>query len=312
MQFGCGRLPDPRRLSAMARRILIIANPAAGRGRRAGSVRLRRVVAALERHGCAVVVRESCRPGDAEQLARLAEPAFDVIVAAGGDGTVNEVVNGLCPSSRPLAVLPLGTGNVLASEIGMPHAPEALAQVIAEAPARPIWPGIAGGRLFIAMAGAGFDAEVLGALGARLKRQVGKLAFVWAISRCLFRYRRTEFVVETADGEQRAVWVIVVTGRRYAGNFVVASAARLAEPTLHVVLFRRSGRGAAIRGLAAIALGALHHLPEVSVLAMSRLSIAPVGGCSAGLLEIDGDILGALPIAIGVADAPLLLVQPAR
>jgi diacylglycerol kinase (ATP) len=295
----------------MARRILIIANPAAGRRKRGGG-RLRRVVAALEGCGCAVAVRETRGPGDAERLARTADPAFDVIVAAGGDGTVNEVVNGLRRTSRPLAVLPLGTGNVLAREIGMPRSPKALARVIAEAPARPVWPGVAGDRLFVAMTGIGFDAEVLGALGIGLKRRIGKLAYLWAILLCLVRYRRREFVVAAIGGEQRAAAVIIVKGQRYAGNFVIAPAARLAAPTLHVVLFRRTGRLAVLRGIAAMVLGAMHRLPDVSILAASGLRIAAAGDTEPArcLVEIDGEVTGDLPLTIGVAETPLLLVQP--
>lgn len=297
----------------MARQILIIANPAAGRKRRSEN-RLRRVVGALEQRGCRVVVHETQSSGDAERLARTANSVFDVIVAAGGDGTVNEVVNGLCRSSRLLAVLPLGTANVLANEIGMPHAPEAAARVIAEAAAQPIWPGVAGERLFVATAGVGFDAEVLGALGIGLKRRAGKLAFVWAIARCLLHYHRREFVVGMTGGEQRAASVIIVKGRRYAGNFVIAPAACLGEPTLHIVLFRRTGRLAALRGLVAMMVGALHRLPEVSILAGPRLDIAAIDRNPAGppLVEIDGEVAGELPIAIGIADTPLLLVQPTR
>jgi diacylglycerol kinase (ATP) len=294
----------------MRQRILIIANPAAGRGRQ-GDKRLQRVAAALEQRGCEVVVRRTQRSGDARRLAEGAEPDFELIVAAGGDGTVNEVVNGLCRSSRPLSVLPLGTGNVLANEIGMPYAPEALARVIAEAPPRPIWPGVAGDRLFVAMAGIGFDAEVLGALAAPLKRRIGKLAFVAAIASSLSHYRRREFIIGAIGAQQRAASIIVVKGRRYAGNFVIAPAARLAEPMLYVVLFRRAGRLAVLRGLAAIGLGVLHRLPDVSILAVPELEIAAQGDSDGpALVEIDGEVVGSLPITIGLAKTPLMLVQP--
>ena len=115
----------------MPRRILVIFNPAAGR-ERSRAKRLGRVVAELERRGCTVTVLSTRAPGDAERLAREADLAFDLIVAAGGDGTVNEVANGIFAASRPLAVLPLGTGNVLANEIGLPRDPRRLARVIAD------------------------------------------------------------------------------------------------------------------------------------------------------------------------------------
>ena len=310
----------------MARHILIILNPAAGLGRRRAA-RLRRVVAALAEHGCDVVVRETRARGDAERLARTAEPGFDLIVAAGGDGTVNEIVNGVYPASRPIAVLPLGTGNVLANEIGLPRRPADLARVIAQAPPLPIWPGRAGGRLFVAMTGVGFDAEVLGALDEQLKRRLGKLAFVWAIFRCLCRYRSREFVVCADGGAVRAASAIITKGRLYAGRFMIAPAADLADPVLHAVLFRRAGRLAALRYLGATMLGVLHHLPDVTILRARELSVAVAepgpaksgfaesgsaesGSAEPRLVQIDGEIAGRLPITLEIAEQPLWLVQP--
>ncbi len=262
-----------------------------------------------------MVIRRTGAPAEAERLAREAEPGFDLIVAAGGDGTVNEVVNGLAGSSRPMALLPLGTGNVLAHAIGLPCAPEALARVIAEAPPRPIWPACAGDRLFVAMIGVGFDAEVVAALDHRLKRRVGKLAFAWAILLCLRRYRRAEFIVETDGLVHRAASAIVVVGRYYAGRFVIAPEARLADPLLHVVLFRRAGRLAALRGLGAMILGLLPRLPEVSIIAARKVRVeADAPGGDRGhpaLVQIDGEVGGRLPILIEISKSPLLLVGPA-
>ncbi len=172
------------------RRALIIVNPAAGRSR-SSRRRLDRVVAALERRGCAVVLRRAGpTSGDVERLAREAEADFDIIVAAGGDGTLNAVVNGMAAAPRTVALLPLGTVNVLAREIGLPRDPERLADLIAAGPARPIWPGRVGDRLFLTMASSGFDAETVAAVNPRLKHHVGRLAFAWAILVCLWRYRR--------------------------------------------------------------------------------------------------------------------------
>ncbi len=301
----------------MPRRILVIVNPAAGRTRRSAG-RLRRVLAELDRRGCSLVIRRTCGPADAERLAREAEPAFDLIVAAGGDGTVNQVANGLAGSSRPMAVLPLGTGNVLANVIGLPRTPEALARVIADDPPLPIWPARIGSRLFVAMAGVGFDAEVVAALNQNLKRRIGKLAFAWAILLCLRRYRRDEFIVEAEGSIHRAASAIILKGHLYAGRFAIAPAARIADPLLHVVLFRRAGRLAALRSLGAMVLGVLHRLPEVSIVTARKVSVAPgrPARCGPGPdqpfpVEIDGDIGGLLPISIEIAEAPLLLVSPA-
>jgi diacylglycerol kinase (ATP) len=247
-------------------------------------------------------------------MAREADLAFDLIVAAGGDGTVNEVANGIFAASRPLAVLPLGTGNVLANEIGLPRDPRRLARVIADETPRPIWPGRAGDRLFLAMTGVGFDAEVLGALAPCLQRRIGKLSYIWAILLCLCRYRRGEFVVGTEGGAYCAASAIVTTGRFYAGRFVIAPDARLDVPLLHIVLFRRAGRLAVLRYLGAMLLGRLHRLADVSIITARRASVAAGKTAAAGssVVEIDGEIRGRLPLAIEIAARPLLLVQPGR
>ena len=295
----------------MPRRILVIFNPAAGRERRCAQ-RLRRVIAELERLGCVVVVDSTRASGDAERLAREADPAFDLIVAAGGDGTVSEVVNGVFAGSRPLAVLPLGTGNVLANEIGLPRNPRALARLIANGTPKPIWPGRVGDRLFVAMTGIGFDAEVLGALNPSLKRRIGKLAFAWAIFLCVYRYHPREFVVATPDGAYRVASAIVTKGRLYAGRFVIAPEARVADPLFHILLFQRAGRIAVLRYLAAMALGALHRLPDVSIVTARRVSVTAGEPAPAAypVVETDGEIGGELPLVIEIADRPLLLVQP--
>ena len=297
----------------MPRRILVIVNPAAGRGR-SRAKRLSRVVAELERRGCTVTVLPTCASGDAERLAREADQSFDLIVAAGGDGTVNEVANGIFAASRPLAVLPLGTGNVLANEIGLPRDPRRLARVIADGTPKPIWPGRAGDRLFLAMTGVGFDAEVLGALDPCLQRRFGKLGYIWAILLCLWRYRRAEFVVGIEGGAYRAASVIVTTGRLYAGRFVIAPDARLDVPLLHIVLFQRAGRLAVLCYLGAMLLGRLHQLADVSIVAARCASVAAGEPAAAGpsVVETDGEIRGRLPLAIEIAARPLLLVQPGR
>ena len=186
------------------RRILIIVNPAAGRPR-AAERRLRRFVAALERQGCRVMLRRagSCL-GDAERLAREAESDFDAIVAAGGDGTLNAVVNGLIGSPTPIGVLPLGTVNVLAREIGLPRRSEELASLIVESPVRAIWPGRIAGRAFLMMASAGFDSETVAAVHPVLKARAGRFAFAWAAFVRLWNYRPCELVVQTDGVETRA------------------------------------------------------------------------------------------------------------
>ena len=305
--------------SIWRRRILIIANPAAGRSwlRRR---RLDRIVAALRRRGCTVVLRQSGpTPGDVERLAREAETDFEVIVAAGGDGTINAIANGLANgiaegiakgiggSARPIAILPFGTANVLAHEIGLPRNAEALAEMIAAGPVQAIRPGMVDGRLFLTMASTGFDAETVATVDPRLKRWLGRLAFVWAILLRLLSYRDCTLTVAVDGVTHRAATVVASRGKLYAGPYVIASEADLAAPILHLVLLRRSGRLAVLRYLAALLSGQIARRDDVVTLRAQRATVS----CSSAVrVQADGEPTGRLPATFAVAEQPLRLVHP--
>ena len=292
----------------MRRHILIIVNPAAGRAR-SSERRLGRFVAALERQGCTVVLRRAGpSPGQVERLAGQAEPGFDVIVAAGGDGTISAVVNGLGGRAVPFGVLPLGSANVLAREIRLPRAPEALASLVVTGPASPIWPGRVGNRAFVMMASAGFDSEIVAALSPELKRRVGRLAFAWGFLVRLWHCPACELTVRADGVEYRAAAVVAAKGRHYAGPFVVAPGADLAEPVLELVLLDRRGRWAMLRYATALLLG---RVPRLGDIAIVRARQASVAGNRALPVQADGEIVGELPITLAVADRPLLLIRPA-
>lgn len=290
----------------MPRRILIIVNPDAGRGR-VGRRRLGRVVAKLREQGSLVEIREALRAGDAERLARTAEAEFDVIVAAGGDGTIAAIVNGIAAAPRPIAIMPLGTANVLAAEIALPRRAAALARMIAGAEALPAWPGRIEGRLFLTSAGAGFDADVVAAVDGGLKRGGGKLAYVWAALSCLIRYRERRMTVVAGGVEHRVAGVIATTGPLYAGRFVVAPAARLDEPVLHLVLLRQRGRRDVLRHYLAMLAGRLPQANGVTIVAAQDLTIV---GAADVPVQADGDVAACLPVKIAVAERPIPLVRP--
>ena len=291
----------------MRRRVLIIVNPAAG-GLCCSWRRLDRVVAALRRRGCTVIARRtSPEGGDAERLARDAEPDFDIIVAAGGDGTLNAVANGLAGGERALGVLPLGTVNVLAREIGLPRHTEALAELILAGAARPIWPGRVDGRLFLMMASSGFDAEIVAAVNPRLKRRFGRLAFAWAMAVGWWRYRASRLSVRIGDADYSAAGVIAANGRFYAGPYIVAPQADLAAPMLDLVLLRRAGRVAMLRYLTALVLGRLAQRDDIAIV---RAAEAHLSAEAPLPVQADGEIVARLPVRIAIAERPVWLVQP--
>jgi diacylglycerol kinase (ATP) len=290
------------------RHILVILNPAAGRRRRR---RWRRVVAELERLGCTVVVRLTTRAGDAERLARAAEPEFDLVVAAGGDGTVHEVANGLLGSPCPLGVLPLGTANVLAHELALPRRPKPLAAFLAGASPRPIWPGRIGDRLFVCMLGIGFDAAVVARVDPGLKQRFGKLAFLWAILGSLMRHSPGAFTIAIDGAAYRAGAAVIAKTRFYAGRFVLAPAARATDPLFQVVLFPPSCRRAVLGYLMAMAFGILHRLPDIAVVPGRVVSLVDNGLWGEKWpVQADGETIAGSPSVVAIAEKPLLILQP--
>jgi diacylglycerol kinase (ATP) len=295
-----------------ARRLLVIYNPIAGsRARR----RLDRWLACLEKLGAAVMLRETDGPRHAEALARSADAAhFDAVAAAGGDGTINEVANGLAGSSLPLAVFPLGTANVVAAEIGLPARAAALAEIAAFAPTRAVWPGealpdgAAEGRRFLVMAGIGFDAEVVERLDLALKRRAGKLAYVASILGRLRDYRPSNVSAELDGVRVVGTSLVAAKSHFYGGRFVLAPKARLDDPSLQVVLFGRAGRCAALGYMTAMTLGALPRCQSVRVTGarMVRL-IGPRGAA----VQLDGDVQLRLPALLRIAASPLQVIMPA-
>lgn len=298
------------------RRVLVIHNPNAGRRRR--RERLQTVVAELERLGLRVDIKLTAGSGDAMRYAREARDAHsardgsgdfpDVVVAAGGDGTINEVVNGMAGGSLPLALLPLGTANVLAAEIGLPEHPQDVVRAILHGPAVPIHLGDVNGRRFTLMAGIGLDADVVATVNQRLKRATGKFAYAVTTLQRWLEYRRHRFLIEIDGVPHRAAAAVVANGHYYAGRFVCAGEARLTDPHLHVCLFEKPGRWPAVCYMLGLFTGFLPRLKSFRIVTGREIAILEDG---ARPVQGDGDIIARLPVRIRVADETVPLVMPA-
>jgi YegS/Rv2252/BmrU family lipid kinase len=300
--------PGPHR-----RRILVVFNPIAG-GRRAQARRYNAVLARLRAGGAELTIRETQFRGDAEAFAATIEDGrYDRLVVAGGDGTVNEVVNGLAANPGPakllpLALIPLGTANVLALEIGLALGSEGIARTILVGAQRPVALGQANGRRFLLMAGAGFDAHVVAGVDRRAKHWLGKVAYALSTLVQFRRYRFPIFRI-TVDGETfEGASAVVANARCYGGRFVLSPEADLEAPRLDLCLFTRSGRFAAMGYAAAMLFGVLPHLKSVRHLQGRRVLIE---GPLEDPVQGDGDIIAALPAEIVVLPDALNLVFPA-
>ncbi len=287
--------------------MIVIFNPAAGR-RRASA--LWRVLDVLSANGMRLELAETQRAGHATELAReAAASGAKLVVAAGGDGTIAEVANGLAGSEVRLGIIPLGTANVLAHELSLPFAPHAVAAALAFGRTCTLWPGIASGpgmeRLFVQMVGVGLDAQVVHELSLPLKRAIGKGAYVAQTVREMVRYTYPSLQVRLDGAEMEAASVIVTKGRLYAGRFTLAPEADATQPDFTVVLFEHNGPFAAMMYAAALPLDLLSRTPGLSFHPASRVEILGNGSVPA---QADGDPAGATPISVRNAATPIRVV----
>ncbi len=288
--------------------MLVIFNPVAGRRR---ATALWRVLDLLVETGVKVEVAETQHAGHATELAgSAARQGRGMVVAAGGDGTIAEVANGLLGSATTLGIIPLGTANVLAKEYGLSTSPRAIANALAYQRTQPLWPGIADmqGRdhVFVQMVGLGFDGAVVHGLRPGMKRMIGRGAYVWQSMWESVAYRFPP-VRLTVDGKTyQAASVVVSKGRLYGGPYLLAPNAVSTAPGFQVALFENPGTVPALLSGAALPLGLLPRCPGVRVIAGSHIEFAP--GSGAIMTQSDGDALVGMPAAVVDADSPIRLV----
>jgi YegS/Rv2252/BmrU family lipid kinase len=286
--------------------MLIVYNPTAGRRR---AQRLWRVLDVMAANGVRLDLAETRHAGHATELARSAAAGgARLVVAAGGDGTIAEVANGLNGSACQLGVVPLGTANVLAHELALPFDPRAVAAALAFGRTRTVWPGIAtgalGSRVFVQMLGAGFDAQVVLRLPLLLKRALGRSAYVVQSLRELSRYKFGRIGL-TVDGvATEAGSVIVTKGHLYGGGYLLAPGASPTERGFTVALFDRAGPLSAVLCGAALPLNLLPRMPGLRLLRASEISI------TSGEIptQTDGDPAGDAPLTVRDAPTPIHVV----
>jgi len=285
------------------RRVAVIYNPTAGWRRKR---RLRRVLDHLERLGCEVLLLRTRAPRHATELAREVS-GVDAVVVAGGDGTINEVVNGLNGDAPPLGIIPLGTANVLAMELGIARRASRIAETIVDGVEQPIALGVANGRRFVQMVGIGADAYVVEHVSKPVKRILGKGAYVWSSLQGLFSYPFPSFALEIDGVAVSASSVIVSNGRFYGGRNVVAPAASLERDTFEVCVMTRYGRFNALRYGLAVFLDLLPRLGDVRQVTAKHIKVlGPIGQPVQG----DGDIVAALPADVTVLPGALRVLIP--
>jgi diacylglycerol kinase (ATP) len=285
---------------------VIIGNPNSGRAGDEGY--LERFAKILRSGGLSVEVLNTEHPNHATELAALAGDRL--VVAAGGDGTVNEVLNGLSPGST-LGILPLGTANVLARELGLPLDTEEACRRILDGEISRVDFGVAtddGGteRRFACMAGIGFDAKVVGTVTPRLKRFLRGLAFSLTALKVYFGNKFPPLEISHGGEVHVARFAIVANGHYYGGDFKVTGPGLLTSGELETVLVERVSvllRPDVFAGIMArIPLNrSMKSFTSTEVRARSTGAEVPV--------QLDGELWGELPMSFRIEPAALNVIR---
>ncbi len=291
------------------RNAALIYNPLSGRLRWKRQRDLDRATHLLDAYGIRIVRIPTTGAGSATALAREQVAAGrDLIIACGGDGTINEVVNGMAGSRVPLALLPAGTGNVLAKELGLPWDIWRAAEYIPAGEVRRIALGRAGERYFICMAGVGVDANIVYRLSVKTKLSLGMLAYWIESFRQLLEYEFPLFSVRVEGQSFQAALLIVSRTKNYGGPVQLTRRADLFSDEFEVCLFQRRNRFLYLLYFLALQMGLLERFRDVRFLRTRRVEAQP--GEQRIQVQVDGELAGALPMDFVIVPEALSLLVP--
>jgi diacylglycerol kinase (ATP) len=307
----------------------LIYNPIAGRQPAKREREVRQVSGMLRDAGIEVELAPTTRPAMAQELAHGAViRGVDLVLVCGGDGTINEVINGLAPSQIPLGILPSGTANILARELRLPHSLIRAARQLPQWSPRRIalgrarWGGAQppqeGGnsstevfcRYYASVAGVGFDAHIVYKLSSRLKLGFGVASYVLEAFRQLLRYPFPTFSCRLDGHAQQGTFAVVHRTRLYAGWLHLAPSADLFAPRFAVCSF--SSRSRARYLFYALATLARQHLRlrDVELHQSAQVVCTPGDTATTIRFELDGELAGALPATFEIVPDALTVLVP--
>ncbi len=282
------------------RKVVIIYNPTSGSRKYA---QVEETIQHLVALGCQVTVHGTQHPGHARQLAAEAcKEGIDVLAVAGGDGTISEAVQGMDPVVT-LAIIPTGTANVLAVELGIYKlGPKRWAKIIAKSKPERFYLSEANDQKFMMFCSVGPDADAVAHVDLKQKKRWGKGAYANAFLKAAFRYSAPKLRV-TLDGDKayEANAVIVTKTRYYAGSFIIAPDADFRGKGFEVILIKGMRWSLPLKFLCAVGLSRIKRLFGIQTERAKTIEIKSMAGfeCNA---QIDGDPAGTIPLKIRSGD----------
>jgi diacylglycerol kinase (ATP) len=269
----------------------------------------------LARSGHGVSVKPTPGPGTAATLARDSIAAgADLILAFGGDGTINEVAEGVIGSRTPLGVLPGGTANVVSCELKLGAGPIEVATRLADWRQERISVGRAQSegdkpRHFLAMAGIGLDAHIVYGLNADMKKRWGKMAY-WIGGFGQLVRELEEFDVGIEGRTYRCSFALITKVRNYGGDLRIARRVSIVDDQFEVVLFAGARATRYLKYLTGVAANRLYGMSGVTILRAREVTLRAASG-ERVYMQIDGEYAGRLPGKVEIVEDALTLLTPA-
>jgi diacylglycerol kinase (ATP) len=300
---------------------LLIHNPNAGNGGNGRRHLLDQARRILATNGMEVELAETTGPGHAVEIAQQAvRDRRELVIACGGDGTLNEVVNGLATYSNghrvPLALLPGGTANILAKELDLPWDIPRAAKCLVNGKVREVALGVATPleqperkRYFLSVSGAGPDGMIVYSVDLGLKARVGILAYWWQGAREVLRYTFPRFRVRAGDRQLEATLVVVGRTKNYGGPFKITDHADLFEDQFEVMALTTQSGLRYLSYLPTLWMGNLRKEQDVHFWRADSLVCEPLDA-NPVYAQVDGEPLARLPIEFSIAPRALKLLVP--
>lgn len=296
------------------RKAILISNPRTGRYAARGRKPIEEILDRLNSLGLDSELVNTTAPGHAAEIAgRAAKNGTTDVIVAGGDGTINEAIQGLAGTKARLGIIPRGTANVLARELRLPSDENEATDVIARGRSRAIHFGVAideqteASRYFLLMAGIGVDAAVVTEVPPSLKKRFGQAAFWFSGFRHLTRWDPPVFTVEINNERYQATFVAIGNAASYGGDLAITPRARLDLAEFEVCIIQTTSRWRYLH-LASQALS--HGLKENSsdVRFLQTNSVKAFGDAAA--VQVDGEVIGKLPMRFEIAPDSLEVIVP--
>jgi len=251
-------------------------------------------------------------PKHATKLAKAARDKYDLIIAAGGDGTINEVINGMANSKATLVIIPFGSTNVLACELGIPDNPKEAAELITKGKKIKMDLGYAktsdGSRFFSMMLGVGPFAQVIKDMTPNFKKKWGRFAYPFGIIKLLFRYKWHEIHVKHKV-DSTGYFVIMANIKYYAGEYEIADKANIRDGFLDLVVINRKNPWDIIVLVFSFTIGKLnmylrkeyYQIKEAEIYSNHKMQI-----------QVDGEVLGLAPVKVKIIPKALNVISGAQ